>query len=59
MDDSTKDKVNQRVEDSIDLDLFRIKELEERLEMAQLSAMSAGPNSVCWLGDAGCGGGGG
>lgn len=48
--------VEQR--NSIDLSLFKIEELEERLEMAQLSTSVAGPNKVCWIGDPGCSGGG-
>ncbi|QEH42004.1 hypothetical protein [Chitinophaga sp. XS-30] len=44
--------------EKVDLNLFKIEELEERLEMAQLSTSAVGPNSVCWIGDPGCGGGG-
>ena len=48
----------QNAIERVDLSLFKIEELEERLEMAQLSTAAVGPNSVCWIGDPGCGGGG-
>jgi hypothetical protein len=59
MNKSKKSNVDQqRSAESVDLSLFKIEELEERLEMAQLSTSAAGPNGTCWVGDPGCGGGG-
>lgn len=53
-----KNVEQSRTTEKVDLSLFKIEELEERLEMAQLSALAVGPNKVCWIGDPGCGGGG-
>ena len=53
-----KNVEQSRTIEKVDLGLFKIEELEERLEMAQLSALEVGPNRICWIGDPGCGGGG-
>jgi hypothetical protein len=39
------------------LELFKVEELEDRLEMTALADnidTAAAGNGVCWLGDAGC-----
>ncbi|MCD9019439.1 hypothetical protein [Parachryseolinea silvisoli] len=39
------------------LELFKVEELEDRLEMTALTDSidaAAGSNGVCWVGDAGC-----
>lgn len=51
--------INVAQPSTVDLRLFKIEELEERLEMAQLSTSAVGPNTACWIGDPGCGRGGG
>ncbi len=59
MENSHEDQLKEVEQRSaIDLNLFKIEELEERLEMAQLSTSAVGPNHVCWIGDPGCRGGG-
>jgi hypothetical protein len=56
---NNQNQLLKRIEDLTEeekLELFKVEELEDRLEMTALTDAEAvaGNNGVCWVGDAGC-----